>query len=181
LVQEARKRDQLEGKGFYNSKFQKEMGSKGGIKGGSANTKTQFLTRQKVGQTYGRETGINNQSDKQKAFVLGGSVWAFRENPKNHRNCKNHDTEIFCLVTTKSSFVDVARTLNTFVPNSIPMDKVASMYKLIRGERPQMYGWRIVYTLIRSEVREGIHKFSIQYPNEILRFENDFAVNEGFE
>jgi hypothetical protein len=45
----------------------------------------------------------------------------------------------------------------------------------------QMYGWRIVYTLIRSEVREGIHKFSIQYPNEILRFENDFAVNEGFE
>jgi|JI81BgreenRNA_FD_contig_123_1153_length_2686_multi_4_in_1_out_1_2 hypothetical protein len=188
LVQEAREKDKLENKGFYNSEFQREMGLRGGAKGGSANSDKQFLARQKVGQSYGRVTGIQNQSSAVKSFVLNGSIWAFSQKAKAQGRVKDRGPlrpsafgELFCLITSKESFSDVARTLNTFVPNSIPMDQVTSMHKLVKGERPQMYGWRIVEMLIRSEVRAGIENFYIQNPNQILLFEEDFAINENFE
>lgn len=181
LIAKAREKDKLEGKGFYDSSFQSKMGSRG--KGGSVNTEKQFIARQIVGKKHGRSTGISNQSTSLNDFVSGCSIWAFSEKAKNEGRCKNRKPEIFCLVTSKDAFADVARTLNKFVPNSINIHNVSSMHKLVVGKdkRPQMFGWRIVSTLIRSEVREGIQQFHIEYANEILRYKDDFAINEGFE
>jgi len=44
-----------------------------------------------------------------------------------------------------------------------------------------MYGWRIVSTLTRSEVREGIQKFCNENPEFVLHFEQSFLVNEDLE
>jgi hypothetical protein len=181
MVLEARERDRLEGKGFSSSVFQSKMGSKGGPKGGSANTEKQFEARQKVGQEYGRKTGIKNQKSNLKEFVSNHSIWAFSKEANLNGRVKDRGPELFYLVEPKESFADIARTLNNFVPDSIPMERVSSMHKLVKGLRPQMYGWRIVDTLIRSEVGEGIENFYIQNPNEFLQFSEDFAINEGFE
>jgi hypothetical protein len=48
--------------GFWNSEFQSKQGKKGGKKSGSLNTVSQFKARQKIGQLYGTQTGIKNQS-----------------------------------------------------------------------------------------------------------------------
>nr|ALO63172.1 putative HNH homing endonuclease [Chloromonas perforata] len=181
-VQEARERDRAANRNFFSSTFQREMGFRGGPLGGSANTEAQFRARQQVGLTYGRLTGIRNQSSNLQEFVSNGSIWAFSEIAFANKRVvvKDRGKELFCLVTSKESFADVARSLNAFVPNSIPQN-VASMHKLVNGERKQMYGWRIVNTLIRSEVREGIQDFYTQNANTNLLFEEDLLVNEGFE
>ncbi len=180
------------------------MGLKGGLKGGSSNTEDQFKARQKVGLTFGRSTGIGNQSSELKDFISNGSIWAFKstvaslptceqtkdsKNSKDRKNSKDSNVNsqnksnkvIFCLITPKESFVDIARTLNSFVPNSIPLKNVATMHKLVKNLRPQMYGWNIVYRLIRSEIREGIKFLYEKHPDQILKFEQDFLNNEIFE
>jgi hypothetical protein len=111
------------------------MGLKGGD--GSSNTEDQFKARQKVGLTFGRSTGIGNQSSELKDFISNGSIWAFKttvptgEQTKNsYFNTENESNKIiYCLITPKESFVDIARTLNSFVPNSIPLKNVATMHK----------------------------------------------------
>lgn len=184
LVKEARERDKLEKKGFFNSNFQQEMGTRGGFKGGASNTLKQAAARQQVGKTYGRLTGIKNQSLELKEFISNCSIWEFNPAKSKLINTVNESNlEIFCLVTEKSSFKEVALTLNTFIPNSIAIEKVATMHKLVKGERSQMYGWRIVDMLIRSEVREGILNFRNKNPKQILMFEktNSFAPPPGEE
>jgi len=181
MVLEARQKDKQEGKGFYSSVFQSTMGSRGGPKGGSSNSESQFKARQRVGQTYGRRTGIQNQSSSLYNFVSNFSIWAFSKKANMERRVNDRGPELFYLITPKEGFADITRTLNAFVPNSIPKEGIASMHKLVLGLRPQMYGWRIVDRLIRSEVGEGIKNFYIQNSNENLIFEEDFAINEGFE
>lgn len=55
------------------------------------------------------------------------------------------------------------------------------MHKVVYGERPQMYGWRIVTTLTRSEIREGIQDFFNSNSPIVLQFEEELMVIEGFE
>lgn len=52
------------GKGFWDPCLQSKLGKRGGSKGGSANTSDQYQARQKVGNTYGRSSGKQRQSDK---------------------------------------------------------------------------------------------------------------------
>jgi len=51
------------GSGFWDPDLQSVLGKRGGSKGGSANTEEQFLSRQKVGKTYGRSNGKSRQSE----------------------------------------------------------------------------------------------------------------------
>ena len=60
---------------FWSSEWQSIQGKKGGAKGGSANTDKQFQARQKVGLTYGKTTGIGNQSNSSKFFLTKLSLW----------------------------------------------------------------------------------------------------------
>jgi hypothetical protein len=72
-VKAAREEDRANKRGFFDTQFQIEMGHRGGSKGGSANTKAQFLARQKVGMTYGRVTGTENQNEQSHVVKRGTS------------------------------------------------------------------------------------------------------------
>jgi len=172
-VSEARERDRAEGRGFFNSEFQSEMGRRGGAIGGSQNTAEQFAARSRVGTEYGRITGMGNQSSELRDFLTKFSIWAHSIEAQGRRSrtaqSNMRGVETYYLVGPKAAFVDLVRTLNGFVPESIR--KAESFVKVAKGERKQAYGWRLVNTLIRSEVEEGIMQFQEENPNIFLNFE----------
>lgn len=160
LILDARLKDQEEKKGFFNSSFQSEMGKRGGAKNGRQNTKAQFLARQQVGLNHGKTTGILNQSPKLKEFLSSYVIWGYDLNyEKPHRynaKAKFH----YYILQPKESFIDIVRTLNKFIPGKIPETKnISSMYKIVKGERPQMYGWRILEKFTRSEYKTKLEAF----------------------
>lgn len=148
-VIEARERDKVENKGFYNSDFQTEMGLRGGYRGGSANTEEQFLARQNVGRLYGRVTGRMNQGSRLRDFLSRYSLWAFQPD-------RRKPDERFYLLSPEETFTDMAGELNKLEPNSINMLAVATMHSLVYGTRKRKYGWRIVDTLTRSQATDGV-------------------------
>lgn len=175
----ARERDRINQQGFFNPEFQREMGTRGGGVGGFRNTEAQYRARQKVGLTYGRKTGISNQSEMLSEFVKNFSIWAYSANAATGKRGADRADEQFYLVSPKQAFVDISNTLNTFVPDSVRQS--SSMHKVVRGERAQMYGWRIVNTLTRSEVREGLQDFLNNNPTVILQFDEELMLCVGLE
>ena len=133
------------------------MGRRGGTIGGSSNTSDQFRAIQTVGLTYGRTTGLGNQGSVLSEFIRNFSIWAYSATAAREKRGADRSDELFFLVSAKEAFVDIIRTLNIFVPNSIPIGSSSTMHKLVYQQRPQMYGWRIVNMLTRSEIREGIY------------------------
>lgn len=155
-----------EGLFFYNSEFQREQGLKGGKKGGSAGTEAQFKARQKVGSTFGRIVGESNQATETKEFVAKYSIWEFNgyvdQNGVYYAKASSDSLSLesvkqYVVVSPKTSFFSVVETLYQFAPGSINLKaaKKGSMNKLVKKERPQMYGWKIIDTLTRSEVGQG--------------------------
>nr|ALO63245.1 putative HNH homing endonuclease [Chlamydomonas applanata]ALO63251.1 putative HNH homing endonuclease [Chlamydomonas applanata] len=178
-ILDARERDKINKQGFFNSDFQREMGSRGGSVGGSKNTERQYLARQRVGLTHGRQTGLGNQGNGLGQFVSSFSIWAYSAKVASKPRGASRTDEQMYLVSPKQAFVDITKTLNTFVPGSVRTP--SAMHKVVYGERAQMYGWRIVNTLTRSEIREGILNFMQNNPTVVLQFEEDLTVIEGFE
>lgn len=178
-VIDARERDRINKRGFFNKEFQRDMGTRGGPTGGAQNTEAQFSARQSVGLKYGRATGLGNQSEALREFVANFTIWAYsaKAATKKRFSVAIRDDEQFYLVSPKEAFVDITKVLNTFVPNSVTTP--AAMHKLVHGERSQMYGWRIVCTLIRSEVREGIYDFIKENPLVILQFEENLMLTKN--
>lgn len=86
---------------------------------------------------------------------------------------------MFYFVTPKEAFIDVVDCLNYFAVGSIKTPE--AFYKVAAGARRQMYGWRIVKMLTRSEVRKGLKLFKIKKPTAIITYEMDYAVAMGFE
>lgn len=180
LVSQARERDRIGKRYFFDSDFQTEMGKRGGKKGGSTDSDAQFLARQRVGLQYGRITGIKNQNETLKEFLANWSIWAFSENAFSTSRVKNRGKELHVLISPKKSFVEVFHALKTFVPFSLEGKNPATMHKLVYNERKNMFGWRIERTLTCSEAVEGIQDF-YQNTSEFLYFEEDLLVNEDLE
>nr|YP_005089835.1 HNH homing endonuclease [Dunaliella salina]ACS95095.1 HNH homing endonuclease [Dunaliella salina] len=101
LVSQARERDRIEKRYFFDADFQAKMGKRGGKKGGSAGSDAQFLARQKVGLQYGRKTGIKNQKETLKEFIANWSIWAFSENAFSTSRVKDRGKELHVLISTK--------------------------------------------------------------------------------
>lgn len=178
-VLEARERDKSNQKGFFDPEFQREMGTRGGSTGGSRGTLEQLRARQQVGLTYGRDTGISNQGEPLQEFVSKFSIWAYSAEAAKGKRRADRSDEQFFLVAPKEAFTDTVRVLNTFAPASVR--NASSLHKVVYKDRNQMYGWRIVNTLTRSEVKEGIQNFIDNNPTLILCFEEDLMLGEGFE
>lgn len=136
---EKMKRD---GKGRWDSKVQSERGKKGGAKGGSANTQSQFEARQAVGKKHGQNTGLGNQSTSLKAVIQRRLEWEHETFPD----------ETFFTTPSKSA-KEIINQLEKFVPGKILND--STFYKLLHGERLKMYGWKLVDKGIRSEAEGG--------------------------
>lgn len=168
-VLEARERDKQNNQGFYDREAQRARGLKGGPIGGSANTQAQYEARQKVGRNQGRNTGIGNQKEELKEFVSKFVLWGYSRNQATKPRDDTRDDEEYFYTSPKKAFADIARVLNSYIHDSIRHP--ASMHKVIYGERKQMYGWRIVFTLTRSEASAGIQEFFEENPTAIVNFE----------
>lgn len=131
-----------ERKGWWNRKEQSEKGKKGGAKGGSANTREQFNSRQNVGKNFGQKTGLGNQSPFLKEVIQRQLAW-------KHESFPN---EIF-LTTPSTSGKEIINQLENFVPGQITHE--STFYKVLHNERPTMYGWKLVDKGIRSEAEGG--------------------------
>jgi hypothetical protein len=184
-VLEARAKDQKEGAGFYNSEFQSVQGQKGGKRGGSANTPAQFEQRQKLGRQQGPITGRANQKPTMIEFLKKSSIWAHSAKASAARQigqyCKEKDRgpETFVIISPKTAFIEVVDVLNTVVPGSVRSP--ASLHKLVYGEKKQLYGWRIVKMLTRSEALMGLQEFLTQNPDVNLIYDEDALGFETFE
>lgn len=170
-TQEMQKQLKEQGKGFYNSDFQRELGKRGGPKGGSANTEAQFAARQKVGKEFGRQVGISNQSPELQAFLQQYCVWKFEgyydETTKLYSSGRRKSGKgllkqtIYIVTRPRDTMVEVSKDLQSFIPSNSPYTKI---YELIgkNGEKParnSCYGFSIVKTLTRSEVEAGALSF----------------------
>lgn len=162
LIQEARRKDKEQTLGFFNSDFQREMGKRGGPLGGRKNTPEQFAARSKVGQKYGRQVGISNQSDLLKTFVQNTVIWSFNR------------TDYF-VTGPKKAFKDIIRSLVAY--RDIGNFNESHFYALAYQTRKSSKGWRIVQTLTRSEVEEGILQFQWKNPEIELVFEPNFSYD----
>lgn len=128
------------GKGFYCASTQRELGLRGGAKGGFANTVRQLEARRKVGLIYGKKVVKRNQKPEMVAFLEKPSFW-------------EHKPGILVAIPPQETFHDVLSILRECVDQPIPNE--TSMYKLIKKNETQnttIYGWRILKMPIRSEI-----------------------------
>jgi len=126
--------NQLNGRLFWNSDFQSQMGQRGGPIGGSANTQSQFSARQAVGRAYGRSTGISNQSSSFSTLIRNNIlVFEHRDKPGM----------LFYVGPVKAG-IDVARDLlaqcdERGVPElKFPIEKAqrgGSFYDFLKGDK----------------------------------------------
>ena len=110
---------------FWSPEWQSAQGKKGGLKGGSANSREQFLARQKVGLEYGRQVGISNQSSSLKLFLEKITIWAYGK------------MNFLVEVGPQKSFADVVRFINNCAEqenkqriNSVVLIKLIIQHKL---------------------------------------------------
>jgi hypothetical protein len=75
--------NRLHEKGWFNTEVQRELGKRGGAKGGLANTDVQFKARSKVGNKYGKKVGLNNQSEHLKSILRSTLVFQHKNAPEN--------------------------------------------------------------------------------------------------
>jgi hypothetical protein len=112
-------------------------------------------------------------------FLSNYSIWAHSVIAQTTPRVQDRGKEFYCVIEPKLAFIDIVNSLNKLVLDAIKLP--SSFYKLVKNEKKQMYGWRIVSTLTRSEVREGIQQFYNENPGIILHFEESYLVNENFE
>lgn len=117
---------------------------------------------------------MKNQGNFLKEFLTYFTIWSYSENRANQIKNSTIDDSVFFAVLPKTAAIDLVRTLNGFIPNSIR--RSSAFYKVLNGERDQMYGWKIVNMLIRSEVREGIQEFEKTNPMKTLYFDDNFLA-----
>ena len=120
---------------FWNSQWQSKQGKKGGRKGGAKKTLKQYEARQNIGLTYGKTTGMKNASFELKTFLSKEVIWVYQ--------MKNKSARTF-VIDPQQSLSDVVLILNRF-PFIQKKINLSSFYKVIYGERRQMYGWSIFF------------------------------------
>ncbi|BDA51904.1 hypothetical protein COCOBI_pt-2070 (chloroplast) [Coccomyxa sp. Obi] len=133
------------GNGFFNSDWQRVQGAKGGKVGGSMNTPEQQKARSTVGKTYGRTTGLGNQSSHLKEVLRYKLHWIYENGER-------------FVTSPADSGKEIIDQLHELQPGSIKNS--FTFYKVFHGERKGMYGWtlekmEIVDMAISSEAGEG--------------------------
>jgi len=118
---------------FWSSKWQSHQGKKGGKIGGSKNTLKQFAARQKVGLTFGSQTGLQNQSNFMKKALSHHTVWLY----------KWQGFSFFLTIKPQPSFSKLIDILQANTANKNVKIIKSSFYKVFYGQRSQMYGWQL--------------------------------------
>jgi hypothetical protein len=130
---------------FWNSEWQREQGLKGGTKGGSANTQNQFIARQKVGKTYGKQNGISRQKGDLVGILKNSTTW-------------KHKTGKTVILPPQESVTKLCEELQNIEYFDTP--NKALIGKLLRGEKKQLYGWSFTGMAISIQVSDTSEKGS---------------------
>lgn len=134
-------------KGWWDSEVQRELGLRGGSKGGSKNTEAQWAARSLVGQTWGRSVGLSRQSVLLKERLSTTIVFKHKLAP-----VENPFSETI-LVPPQESVVGIAEYINeecdrkqlsTLKLNLDRIKRGGPFYGLIKGTKKSAYGWFIV-------------------------------------
>jgi hypothetical protein len=134
-------KQRIDGKGRFDSALQSKLGKVGGTVGGSRNTPTQQAARSRVGQAYGRSTGIGNQSAELKELLTTMILFTHKDLPGER-----------IIVGPQTTAIDVARSLNDECDKlNLPIDRLdlkkvqkgGAFYQLLRGQKKTIYGWSI--------------------------------------
>lgn len=133
------------GNTFWNSEWQREQGLKGGTKGGSANTQNQFIARQKVGKTYGKQVGLSRQKNDLVEMLKHSTTW-------KHRTGKT------VILPPQESVTKLCEELQDIEYFDTPNKSLIG--KLLRGEKKQLYGWSFTGMAISSQVSDTSEKGS---------------------
>ena len=121
---------------FWNSKWQSQQGKKGGKKGGCVNSFKQKKARSCIGKKYGYKTGKNNQSSKLKKIISKKTIWLYNSNKAS----------FFISIKPQKSFSNIIKILQSKTPHI--KRNPSSFYKVVYGERAQMYGWNLYFIKI---------------------------------
>jgi hypothetical protein len=130
---------------FWNSEWQREQGLKGGTKGGSANTQNQFIARQKVGKTYGKQVGLSRQKSDLVEILKHSTTW-------------KHKTGKTVILPPQESVTKLCEELQDIEYFDTPNKSLIG--KLLRGEKKQLYGWFFTGMAISSQVSDTSEKGS---------------------
>lgn len=134
--------NKIENKGWYDPNVQRRLGKKGGKVGGSRNTQTQWDARSKVGQAYGRSTGLANQSEALRNSLQSTLVFSHKK-----------ALDKLILVPPQQAVIEVARYINDqcdilgISDLKLDLNKVRSggpFYGLLKKTKPSAYGWIIL-------------------------------------
>lgn len=129
-------------RGWYNSQVQSQLGKIGGAIGGSKNTSAQQAARSVVGSTYGRVTGLGNQSEKLRNILQTAIVFEHKNAPGVH-----------IVVSNAESVIEIAQNINIQCDrlniSSMKLDltkvkKGGPFYGLVKKTKPSAYGWTIL-------------------------------------
>jgi hypothetical protein len=121
---------------FWNSEWQREQGLKGGTKGGSANTQNQFIARQKVGKTYGKQVGLSRQKSDLVEMLKYSTTW-------------KHKTGKTVILPPQESVTKLCEELQDI--EYFDTSNKSLIGKLLRGEKKQLYGWSFTGMAISSQ------------------------------
>lgn len=143
--QKARVLDKLLKRGRFNSDFQRQLGFKGGPKGGSANTSAQFEARSQLGKSYGRQIGIGNQSLPLKEKLRFYHLWQHERNPTIQIMTEPAEAALDLLKNLNQQCEKTG--LNEYKVNLNKAKKGGFFYNFLKGLRPSYFGWRIIQSI----------------------------------
>ena len=116
---------------FWDPKWQSEQGKKSKKR---SKTKNQILATKQIGLKYGSKNGIKNQSSNLKQILKRKTTWLYFFQDKQYK----------FVFEPQISFSNLARILQAKTQDLNTTIVIASFYKVIYGQRKQMYGWQLM-------------------------------------
>jgi hypothetical protein len=141
-VKKARALDKLLKRGFFDSEFQRKNGFRGGKKGGLVNSSLQFAARSQVGQTYGRQTGVGNQSNLLKEKISLFHVWVHKDVP--NLSITTQPANAVYEIAEELNFKCDELGLSDKKVNIQKVKKGGYFYSFIKGKKNSYFGWTII-------------------------------------
>lgn len=137
-------------KGWYNAQVQSKLGKKGGVKGGSRNSAAQWAARSQVGQTYGRRTGLSNQSQTLKNALQSNLVFQHKDAPGRQIIVSNQDS-VIDIASYINDQCDILPGMSNCKLNLDKVKKGGPFYGLVTKKKKSAYGWSILDTFTFEE------------------------------
>lgn len=144
--------NRIQGKGLFSTKVQSALGKRGGKIGGAVKSPGQQQARSIVGQTFGRTTGLGNQSQAMQDVLAQAMCFS-------HNNLPNRTF----VIGSQQAAIDAAKALNEECDRlnnpelKLDLDRVKNggpFYGLLKGTKTSAYGWRFLGSIPMDDLMD---------------------------